>query len=131
MHYILRFFDKLEDRVRSYFSHRPVIYSLIGGVFIVLFWYGVTVVAESVPFFNTLAGGLLLIFISVFVLLLTGLFVSFFIGDTIIISGIRHDKKVIEKSESELEEGAKMIGDMEKRVEEINVIVKDIQSKLK
>ncbi len=38
------------------------------------------------------------------ILLMTGLFVSVFIGDQIIMSGLKHDKKLIEKSEDEIEE---------------------------
>ena len=38
---ISRFFDKLEDRVRSWLSHQPILYALIGGIGIVLFWRGV------------------------------------------------------------------------------------------
>jgi uncharacterized membrane protein (DUF106 family) len=40
--------------------------------------------------------------LSVLVLLITGLFVSFFIGENIIISGIKKEKKMIEKTEEEI-----------------------------
>ena len=36
--------------------------------------------------------------LGVVILLSTGLFVSVFIGDSIIMSGIKHDKKIIEKT---------------------------------
>ena len=108
MHKIFKFFDKLEDRVRGYLSHFPIIYSLIGGLAIVLFWRGVWHTADFVMqygfysiwpmalyIYNT-KGIVSLIFfepinliLSIIVLLMIGLFVSFFIGDQIIISGIR------------------------------------------
>jgi putative Mn2+ efflux pump MntP len=37
-------------------------------------------------------------------LLATGLFVSFFIGDQIILSGIKREKKLVEKAETEVKE---------------------------
>ena len=42
------------------------------------------------------------IFISVVIMLATGLFVSFFVGDRIVLSGLRREKKVIDKTEEEL-----------------------------
>ncbi|MDO8493619.1 MAG: hypothetical protein Q7S19_03705 [bacterium] len=127
---IYKFFDKLEDRVRGSLSHSPVLYSLIGGVSLVLFWQGISVVASSVPFLNTPAGGMVLIFVSVSILLMTGLFVSFFIGDTIIISGINKERKMVDKEEAELVAEFKMMNEMEKKVEEIDDIVKELQAEI-
>ena len=128
---IFKFFDKLEDYVRASLSHYPVFYSLIGGTSLVLFWHGISVIAETVPFLNTLTGGLLLVFLSVSVLLMTGLFVSFFIGDTIILSGLSKEKKMIEKTEEENVEEAHMMQNMSKKISEIETIVKGLESKIK
>ena len=95
---LLRFFDKLEDRVRGKLSRYPLVYSIIGGFAIVLFWRGVWNTADQIPFLT----GPVSIVVSVIVLLITGLFASFFVGDQIIISGLRKDKKVIDKTESEI-----------------------------
>ena len=89
---IIRFFDKLEDRVRMKLSHHPVVYTLIGGVAVVLFWRGVEKTADMIPFLN----GPVSLIISVVVLLVTGLFVSFFIGDQLILSGLKGEKKMVE-----------------------------------
>lgn len=94
------FFDKLEDKVRERLSRHPVLYTIIGGVAIVLFWKGVWETAELFPFLF----GPVSIIISVAILLVTGLFVSFFIGDRIILSGIKGEKKLVEKTEREIEE---------------------------
>ena len=56
--------------------------------------------ADSIPFLN----GPISIAISVSILLVTGLFVSFFVGDVIILSGVKKEKKIIEKTELEIEQ---------------------------
>ncbi len=108
---LLHFFDKLEDRVRGRLSRNPIPYGIIGGIAVVLFWRGVWHSADIIE----MSGGTLSLFftapvsliISACVLLMTGLFVSFFIGDRIILSGLTHEKKLEEKTESEVrEEGA-------------------------
>lgn len=84
--------------MRIYLSHRPILYAFVGGVGIVLFWKGVWEAAEHFPLlygWPSAALGLLLI-------LPTGLFVSFFIGDNIILSGYKHQKKLVEKTELEI-----------------------------
>ena len=96
---IVRMFDKLEDKVRGSLSHYPITYAFIAGVGIVLFWRGVWHTADLFEFMT----GPVSLFIAVVILLLTGLFVSFFVGDTIIIAGIKRQKKVAERTEQEIE----------------------------
>lgn len=93
--HIVRFFDKLEDLVRAQLSHSPILYSLIGGVGIVLFWKGIWEAAEVYPSLYGLPSAI----IGVLILLPTGLLVSFFIGDNIILSGYKREKKLVEKTE--------------------------------
>jgi hypothetical protein len=105
---ILIFFDKLEDRVRGRLSRMPVVYALIGGTAIVLFWRGIWVIADNVSYWLTgghtsISGGIISVAVSVVIMLLTGLFVSFFIGDIIIMSGLKGEKKLVEKEEKEIE----------------------------
>ena len=95
---ILKFFDKLEDKIRFTLSKRPFIYTFIGGVAIVLFWRGVWMTADM---FQWLTGPLSLL-ISTLVLLLIGLFVSFFIGEQEILHGLKREKKLIEKTKEEI-----------------------------
>jgi len=95
---VVTFFDKLEDRVRIALSHRPIPYALIGGVGIVLFWKGVWETAEYFPALF----GLPSVILGSIILLMTGLLVSFFIGDSIILSGFKREKKLVEKTESEI-----------------------------
>ncbi len=95
---LVRFFDKLEDKVRSKLSHYPILYALVGAVGIVLVWKGVWESAEHFPILYGPAS----ILLGITILLVTGLMVSFFIGDTIIISGFRKEKKLVEKTEKEM-----------------------------
>ncbi|MDO8518130.1 MAG: hypothetical protein Q7S26_02470 [bacterium] len=95
---VVSFFDTLEDKVRIALSHRPIVYAFIGGVGIVLFWKGVWETAELFP----VLFGPVSILLGVGILLLTGLLVSFFIGDSIILSGFKREKKLVEKTESEV-----------------------------
>lgn len=131
---ILNFFDKFEDRIRGHLSHHPIIYTLIGGVSIVLFWRGVWHTADILQNQGGLLGWLFYepnnLVIVTTILLATGLFVSYFIGDTILISGMKGEKKLAEKTENELKIEEKelkqirtAIDEMEKSIEEIKEAV--------
>lgn len=95
---LFTFFDKLEDKVRIRLSHSPILYSLVGAVGIILLWKGVWEVAELVPALHGWGS----IIAGVIILLASGLLVSFFIGDSIIISGFKRDKKLADKTEKEI-----------------------------
>ncbi|MDB5224994.1 MAG: hypothetical protein JWO43_616 [Candidatus Adlerbacteria bacterium] len=102
---IVTFFDKLEDKVRFHLSRWPIVYALIGGVGIVLFWKGVWETAEYSPYLHGPAS----IVLGTVIMLMTGLLVSFFIGDSIIMSGFKREKKLVEKTEEEIRaEGSKV-----------------------
>ena len=94
---IVRFFDKLEDRVRGKLSHYPILYGFIGGFGIVLFWRGVWHLADSINISSIVS-----IIIGSTLLLITGVFVSAFIGNKLIISGIIGGKKLAEKATEEI-----------------------------
>lgn len=106
IHGVYHIFDKLEDHIRGTLSRHPFIYTFVGGTGIVLFWRGVWHTAD---YLESLGGWYTIVFSSigsmilgVIILLATGLFVSMFIGDSIIISGIKKEKKVIEKEIEEV-----------------------------
>ena len=129
---ILRFFDKLEDRVRGRLSRTPIIYACVGGVAVVIFWRGIWNLADELesmggwwPFF--VSPDVSLIF-SALVLLVTGLFVSFFIGDRIIMSGLRHEKKVEEKTEAEVREEEMMLTGVHQKLDNLEREISEIKS---
>lgn len=98
MKQIMQFFDKLEDKIRGKLSHYPILYALMGGVGIVLFWRGVWHTADSLGI-----GDLMSILLGVIILLLIGVFVSAFIGNRLIISGLIGEKKLTEKAREEIQ----------------------------
>ncbi len=129
----LNFFDKLEDNIRGHLSKYPIFYSLIGSVFLVLLWRGIWHTADLLEAEGGVLGFLFHPFVSAtwatWGLLLIGLFVSMFVGDMIIMSGLRRSKKVTEqteedikveeqKEEHELERIEKQLNRIEKKIEE-------------
>jgi hypothetical protein len=143
---LIKFFDRLEDKTRTKLSHWPILYAFIGGTGVVLFWRGVWHTTDflterfilgippnqsiNLPFPFWWDGFFSLV-IGTFLMLLTGLFVSNFIGNEIIISGIRGEKKVAEKTESELENE---VATLHKIQQTLNALVKkvdQIEEKLK
>ena len=123
VHKILKFFDKLEDKTRARLSRHPIIYTLIGGTAIVLFWKGVWETADLFPFLEGPAA----IVISLVILLASGLFVSFFIGDRIIISGLKGEKKLAEKTEEEVKAETGMLTEMHEEIHKIKEELDDIK----
>lgn len=131
---ILSFFDKLEDHIRIHLSKYPIAYTLIGGIAIVLFWRGVWHTADILQARGGWIGWIFYepvnLVIVMVILLATGLFVSYFIGDTILMSGIKQEKKITDKTEREVrDEEVKLaelrttIREMKKEVDEIKDIV--------
>ncbi|MEW6407778.1 MAG: hypothetical protein AB1465_03750 [Patescibacteria group bacterium] len=111
---ILKVFDKLEDKIRAGLSRHPVIYALLGSIGIILLWRGIWMIADSLEI-----SGLLSALIGVAILMLIGLFVSFFIGDQILISGIKEEKRVDEKTEEEIRKEAISLNHLKTDLEEI------------
>lgn len=123
-------FDKMEDHIRARLSRHPFVYTFIGGSGVVLFWRGIWHTADIIEK-NSILGGYIFsplgsIVLAVTILLSTGLFLSVFIGDSIIMSGIKHDKKIIEKTladeeveKADIEKVLVAIVDMKKELEHL------------
>ena len=131
---IIRFFDKLEDKVRARLSHRSIFYAYIGGVCTVLFWRGVwhtgDILMNNGGFFGWLFYEPITVVWTATVLLLTGLFVSNFIGERIIISGLKKEKKVTDQTEDEVKEEDSRLKKLEDKLDLISKEVTAIKNEL-
>jgi len=111
---IVRFFDKLEDKVRDRLSHKPILYAFIGSVGIILLWRGIWMIADDFEL-----SGLASTILGVIILLMIGLFVSFFVGDQILISGVKEEKRIDEKTEEEIRREAVTLRQIKNDLDEI------------
>lgn len=132
---IINFFDKFEDRNRSQLSRFPIVYTLIGGIAIVLFWRGVWHTADLLQSKGGILGFIFyepvnMVLVAI-ILLATGLFVSYFIGDTILISGLKQQKKIYEKTEKQVREEEATLGDIRNAIQEIKNEVDEIKDEVK
>lgn len=128
---IVSFFDKLEDYIRGHLSRYPIAYTFIGGIAIVLFWRGVWHTADILQARGGWLGWIFYeptnLIIVILILLGTGLFVSYFIGDTILLSGLRHQKKATDKTEKEIEEEEVELKSIRSTIKEIKKEVDEIK----
>lgn len=119
--------DKLEDKIRGKLSHYPIIYAFIGGAGIIIFWRGIWHSIDFLVDFIVTNGqpaavwwdGPFSIFLGATLLLLVGLFVTSFIGNEIIISGIKGDKRIAEKTEIEIKQDILLDIKMQDQISEI------------
>lgn len=122
--FVFRFFDKLEDKIRGKLSHHPVIYAMIGSVGIILLWRGIWIIAD-----NYNMSGLVSVILGAAILLATGLFVSFFVGDQVIISGIKEEKRIDEKTEEEIKKETEEIKEIKTELKEIGKDIEELKNK--
>lgn len=103
----VKFFDKMEDSVRDHLSHHPILYGFVGGVGVVLFWRGVWHTADVLEM-TTIWGAYLLspinsLIVGSILLLISGLFVSVLIGESVIIHTLKDEKPITKKTEKDLQ----------------------------
>lgn len=119
---IITFFDRLEDKIRRHLSSRPLTYALIAGTAVVLFWRGIWETSDLIglhPVASLIVGTL--------ILLLSGVFVSAFIGNRLIISGLKGEKKIEEKTIEEIRSEEETLNKIYHKLEEIDEEVKEIK----
>jgi len=108
----------LEDKIRHWLSHWPILYALVGILGIVLIWRGIWHLADNVNLNSGLS-----IFIGAVILLLSGLLVAIAIGDEVLISAWRGRRKVTEINLEEamtladkVDEIKKLLGNIERQL---------------
>jgi hypothetical protein len=114
------FFDKLEDKIRGRLSRKPFLYGFLGFLGTILIWKGIWESAEIVPWLFG-PGSIIL---GVIILISTGLFISTSIGEAIILTGIKGEKRVSEKTEAEVMAEK---SDMQEVLSELKEIEKDVE----
>ncbi len=128
---LIKFFDKLEDKVRIRLSHRAIFYAFIGGAATLLFWRGAWRTFDHIEnlggIFGILFSPEVSLILSIVILLMTGLFVSVFIGERIIISGLKQEKKIFDKTEDEIKEEEGLLFEMKLGMDKLRQEVAEIK----
>ena len=122
---MLKFFDRLEDSTRLALSHHPILYAFIGGIGVVLFWRGIWHLADDANM-SSIASFI----IGGFILLLTGIFVSEFIGKKMIISDLVDDMKLAEKEEAEIATEENQIKRLQSTLNRVETKLADLEKKI-
>ncbi|KKS77570.1 MAG: hypothetical protein UV64_C0006G0025 [Parcubacteria group bacterium GW2011_GWC1_43_11b] len=117
---ISTFFDRMEDRTRGYLSRYPNLYAIIAGTGLILFWRGIWEgsIGLMSNFMSTVIGAI--------ILLSTGVLVSYFIGDKILISGIKGEKKIIEKTREEIEDDDVQLKNIDKKIDDLRSLIEKL-----
>lgn len=129
---------KIQKKITAYLSHYPTFYALVVGIGIVLFWRGVWHTADevhlainhfslysSISFYATpWWDGPFSFVVGTVMLYLTGAFTSSFIGNELILSGLRGERKLSERAEIELKNEENTISDIK---DELVIISKKLE----
>lgn len=122
---VVKFFDKLEDKIRGKLSHYPLVYAFIGGIGVVLFWRGVWHTADDMN-----VGSVISLIVGSIMLLLTGIFVSAFVGSRLIISGLIGERKMEEKEEEELQTEEMQLKNLQNTLNRVEKKISDLEIKV-
>jgi hypothetical protein len=99
---------------------------LIGGVGVILFWRGIWHTADYFPALN----GPVSTIIGIVILFMTGIFVSAFIGNSLLITGLRGEKKLTEKTKEEVDVEESSIEDIKATMQKIEKELSEIKEEL-
>lgn len=119
---IVKFLDRLEDIIRSWLSRRPILYGLIAGIGAVLFFRGIWILFDEMK-----VGSVTSIILSLVILLASGVFVSHFVGDQLVLSGLKKEKKVIDKTEDEVRAELATLRDIKEDLKDIKEEIREIR----
>ena len=141
----MNIFHRLEDRIRVFLSHRPKLYALIVGIGVVLFWRGVWHTADLTHMiWNHYQNNLTIdltahpwwdgpwsFVVGAVMLYFTGAFTSSFIGNELILSGLRGEKKLNQKEQLEIESEAHTIAEMKGTLKEVTMKLDQLEEKIR
>ena len=110
--------------MRAQLSHKSVLYAIIGGTATVLFWRGIWHTADILQAQGGIWGFLFYEPITIvwcsLILLFTGLFVSNFIGERVILSGLNAEKKLAGKEQTEIKKEDVELSNVIEKVNQIS-----------
>lgn len=118
---VVKVYNRFEIKLRHKLSHWPILYAFIGSIGVILIWRGVWMIADDIGM-----SGFVSMALGVFISIITGLLVSFFVGDKIIISGIKKEKRIDEKTESEIKKEEVSLSEIKKDLREIKEDIEEI-----
>lgn len=118
---IITFFRHIKTSIRHRLSHWPVLYAFIGSIGVILIWRGVWMIADDMHM-----SGVVSTVLGVLISMSAGLFVSFFVGDSIIISGIKKTKRIDEKTEAEIKKEEVSLSEIKRDLKEIKEDIEEI-----
>ena len=121
----MEFLNRLEDKIKRKLSRYPVIYAFIVGTGIVLFWRGIWHTADDIDL-----GSITSLIAGTVILILVGGFVSEFIGNKIIISGLVGEKKLTEKEGGEIKEEKSEIETEETQLRNLQNTLNRVEKKM-
>ncbi|EKD46881.1 MAG: hypothetical protein ACD_67C00030G0006 [uncultured bacterium] len=131
--------------MRGWLSLRPLLYAFVGGAGVIIFWRGIWHFMDFLTeYYSSLSlirqgtemstllwwDGPVSILIGLLILLLTGIFTSSFIGNEIIISGIKGEKKMVDKTEFEVRSETESIRGVKKEIKTIASRLGNIEKSL-
>ena len=103
----LNTFLRLENHIRSQLSKAPKLYSMLGSIGVIRFWRGLWHTADYLEserwFGSILFSGPASLLVGLIILLVSGLFVSVFIGESMVLGRLKQEQKVTTETELELE----------------------------
>jgi len=132
------------NKLTAFLSHRPKLYAFIVGVGVVLFWRGVWHTADQIheylsydlisssldSFSSPWWDGPFSLLVGTLILYFTSAFVSSFIGNELILSGLRGEKRLNEKTEEEVRGEVKAIADIKTSLRGINNTLEQLENKV-
>ena len=131
MKYFTNLFLKIEDKSRNYFENFPFLHAFLAGIGVVLFWRGVWETSDRLGI-NSIWS----IILGILILIIIGLFLQTFVGNTIIIKKVEGEKKIdlktktdVKKVEEEVVEEEITLGHLAKKLEIIESKIENLTKK--
>lgn len=122
-------FNKLNNKIKSRLSDRPILYAAVAAIGIVLLWRGIWMIADDIG-----VSGWTSAIVGVAVLLITGVFVSAFVGNKTLLTGLQDQKKMSKEEkkclELDLQHEHEAINNINESLQDIKGDIDEMRQKL-